>query len=327
MKKRLSITQYRDGLLQGDRVILAKAITLIESKLATDQELAEALLTQIITHTGNSLRIGISGVPGVGKSTFIESFGTYLCDQGHKVAVLAVDPSSTLSKGSILGDKTRMNALSVNPLAFIRPSATGGTLGGVGSKTRESILLCEAAGYSHILVETVGVGQSETLVRDMVDFFLLLMLAGAGDELQGIKRGIMEICDGLLINKADGENKKAAIRAAADYRNALHMYREHESGWTARVQTISSLDKSGMEAVYKMLKEYEELVKQNGFFEKNRHQQNIAWLMELIRNELLSDFQNFQRTNPVWEKETESLKLGISPVRTVFQNIIQAYKK
>lgn len=326
MNKRLSITHYKEGLLRGDRVILAKAITLIESKLPADQELAEGLLTEIIAHTGKSLRVGISGVPGVGKSTFIESFGTYLCDQGHKVAVLAVDPSSTLSKGSILGDKTRMNALSVNPLAFIRPSATGGTLGGVTSKTRESILLCEAAGYTHILIETVGVGQSETLVREMVDFFLLLMLAGAGDELQGIKRGIMEICDGLLINKADGENKKAAMRAAADYRNALHMYREHESGWAAQVQTISSLDKSGMEAVYTMLMEYEKLVKQNGFFEKNRHEQNIAWLMELIRNELLRDFQEFQQTNPVWKKETDLLKLGISPVRTVFQNIIRAYR-
>lgn len=326
MNKRLSIAQYRNGLLSGDRVILAKAITLIESKLALDQELAEVLLTEIIAHTGKSLRIGISGVPGVGKSTFIESFGTYLCDQGHKVAVLAVDPSSTLSKGSILGDKTRMNTLSVNPLAFIRPSATGGTLGGVTSKTRESILLCEAAGYSHILIETVGVGQSETLVREMVDFFLLLMLAGAGDELQGIKRGIMEICDGLLINKADGDNKKAAMRAAADYRNALHMYREHESGWVAQVQTISSLDKSGMDAVYSMIQEYEKQVRKIGFFEQNRHQQNIAWLMELIRNELLSDFQKFQQTNPVWKKETELLKLGISPVRIVFQKIIRAYK-
>ena len=326
MNKRLSIAQYRDGLLSGDRILLAKSITLIESKLESDQKLAEALLSEIIPYTGKSLRIGISGVPGVGKSTFIEAFGTFLCEKDHRVAVLAVDPSSTLSKGSILGDKTRMNALAVNPRAFIRPSATGGTLGGVASKTRESILLCEAAGYTHILIETVGVGQSETLVREMVDFFLLLMLAGAGDELQGIKRGIMEICDALLINKADGDTIKAANRAAADYRNALHLYREHESGWAARVQTVSSINKVGMDEVYTLINDYEGLVRSNGFFEKNRHQQNLAWLMELIRLELLQNFETFQRTDPVWKSETESLKMGISPVRTVFQNIIKAYK-
>ncbi len=326
MSKRLSIAEYRDGLLSGDRVMLARAITLVESKLDSDQALAEALLSEILPHAGKSIRVGISGVPGVGKSTFIEAFGTYLTEQGHKVAVLAIDPSSSLSKGSILGDKTRMNKLSVNPKAFIRPSSSGGTLGGVASKTRESILLCEAAGYDWILVETVGVGQSETLVRDMVDFFLLLMLAGAGDELQGIKRGIMEICDALLINKSDGDNAKPAKRAAADYRNALHLFREQESGWIPKVETISSLLMEGMDATYKMLQAYQLHTTTNGFFEKNRHNQDVAWLMEMVREELLRDFKNFQMNHEVWKKEMDDLKMGISPVRTVFRSLMKAYR-
>lgn len=326
MSKRLSIAEYCDGLLSGDRVMLARCITLIESKLDSDQKLAEALLNEILPHAGKSMRVGISGVPGVGKSTFIEAFGTYLTEQGHKVAVLAIDPSSSLSKGSILGDKTRMNKLSVNPNAFIRPSASGGTLGGVASKTRESILLCEAAGYDFILVETVGVGQSETLVRDMVDFFLLLMLAGAGDELQGIKRGIMEICDALLINKADGENAKPAKRAAADYRNAPHLFREQESDWIPKVETVSSLLIEGMDKTYEMLQAYKLHTQTNGFFEKNRHNQDVAWLMEMLREELLRDFKNFQMNNNFWKKEMEALKMGISPVRTVFRSLMNAYK-
>lgn len=326
MSKRLSIAEYKEGLLAGNRVSLARCITLVESKLESDQQLAGELLEAIMSHTGNSLRIGISGVPGVGKSTFIEAFGNHLTSQGHKVAVLAIDPSSSLSKGSILGDKTRMNELAVNPNAFIRPSASGGTLGGVASKTRESMLLCEAAGYDWILVETVGVGQSETLVREMTDFFLLLMLAGAGDELQGIKRGIMEICDALLINKADGDNAPRAKRAAADYRNALHLFREPESAWLPKVETVSALNKEGMDVVYKMLTDYRNHTRLNGFFDKNRHQQDLAWLMEMVKEELLKNFEKFRKNNSVWTLATDELKTATIPVRTAFQRIMEAYK-
>ncbi|MBI1221291.1 MAG: methylmalonyl Co-A mutase-associated GTPase MeaB [Bacteroidetes bacterium] len=327
MSKRFSIAEYKKGLLDGNRVSLARCITLVESKLASDQELAGGLLEAIMPHTGHSIRVGISGVPGVGKSTFIESFGTYLTEQGHKVAVLAIDPSSSLSKGSILGDKTRMNKLAVNPKAFIRPSASGGNLGGVASKTRESILLCEAAGYDWILIETVGVGQSETLVREMTDFFLLLMLAGAGDELQGIKRGIMEICDALLINKADGDNAIPAKRAAADYKNALHLFREPESGWLPKVETISSLHDQGIDRVYEMVNAYHNHTLHNGYFEENRHKQDIAWLMELIREELLKSFAQFRQDQSIWEEETCAIKSGKIPVRTAFQHIMKAYRQ
>ena len=223
-QSRLSIKEYKEGILKSDRVILSRAITLVESNLITDIALAQELLEAIIPFSSQSIRIGITGVPGVGKSTFIESFGEYVIGQDKKLAVLTIDPSSQLNKGSILGDKTRMESLSRNPSAFIRPSASGTTLGGVSGKTREVMLLCEAAGYDVIFIETVGVGQSETLVHGMVDFFLLLMLAGAGDVLQGIKEGIMEMADAVVINKADGENLKAAQRAKVEYQNALHLF-------------------------------------------------------------------------------------------------------
>jgi LAO/AO transport system kinase len=323
---RLSIAQYRDGIRQGDRVILARAITLVESRLASDQKLAEELLNDILPFTGNSIRVGISGVPGVGKSTFIDAFGTFLTGTGKKVAVLAVDPSSSVSRGSILGDKTRMARLSVDPMAFIRPTATGGTLGGVASHTRESMLLCEAAGYEWILVETVGVGQSETLVHGMVDFFLLLMLAGAGDELQGIKRGIMELCDALLINKADGDNISAAKRAAADYKNALHLFTEKESGWIAEVMTVSAITDQGMEAVAACIERYALQTRLNGWFDKNRLQQERSWLMELIENELQRDFRHFREKSPVWSSEMARLEKGETAVRSTFKNLMDAYR-
>ena len=327
MKKRLSVDEYLEGLLNSNRVILAKAITLIESTLDSDQLLAEELLDAVVPYTGNSMRIGVSGVPGVGKSTFIESFGNYLIQQSYKVAVLAIDPSSALSKGSILGDKTRMNTLATHPLAFIRPSASRGNLGGVGSKTREAMLLCEAAGYQYIMVETVGVGQSETLVRGMVDFFLLLMLAGAGDELQGIKRGIMELCDALVINKADGDNLPNAKRAAAEYKNALHLFRASQSGWVPKVQTISSIENVGMSSLFEMIQSYQQQGSDSGYFQHNRLSQQESWLNEMIHEELLREFVAFKNSNPIWNEVVEKMNQGKKSVRSAYRTVLDTYKR
>ena len=288
----LSLDDYVEGILKGDRVILSRAITMIESANPDHFEMAQAIIERCLPHSGNSLRVGITGVPGVGKSTFIESFGTMLTGMGHKLAVLAIDPSSERTKGSILGDKTRMEALSVDSNAFIRPSPSGSTLGGVARKTRESIILCEAAGFDVILVETVGVGQSETVVKSMVDFFLLLMLAGAGDELQGIKRGIMEMADGLVINKADGDNKAKAVGAQAQYRAALKLFPKNESQWDVPVEVCSSLEGYSIDKVWKMILQYEALTKANGFFEKNRTEQNVNIFYNWINFTLQNDFYN-----------------------------------
>ena len=288
----LSLDDYVEGILKGDRVILSRAITLIESANPNHFEMAQAIIERCLPHSGNSLRIGITGVPGVGKSTFIESFGTMLTGMGHKLAVLAIDPSSERTKGSILGDKTRMETLSVDPHAFIRPSPSGSTLGGVARKTRETIILCEAAGFDVILVETVGVGQSETVVKSMVDFFLLLMLAGAGDELQGIKRGIMEMADGLIINKADGDNKAKAVGAQAQYRAALKLFPKNESQWDVPVEVCSALEGYAIDKVWKMILQYEALTKGNGYFEKNRTEQNVNIFYNWINFTLQNDFYN-----------------------------------
>ena len=243
---RLPLERYIEGILRGDRVTLARAITVVESDLAADSELAARMLDSILPATGKSRRVGITGVPGVGKSTFIDALGMHLIrERGERVAVLSVDPSSPISGGSILGDKTRMERLSVEERAFIRPSPARGHLGGVARRTRETILLCEAAGFENVLVETVGVGQSETAVRSMTDFFLLLMLAGAGDELQGIKRGIIEMIDGMAINKADGDNRRKAERARVEYSSALHLFPASADGWTPRVLTCSALQRRG----------------------------------------------------------------------------------
>ena len=288
----LSLDDYVEGILKGDRVILSRAITMIESANPDHFEMAQAIIERCLPHSGNSLRVGITGVPGVGKSTFIESFGTMLTGMGHKLAVLAIDPSSERTKGSILGDKTRMEALSVDPNAFIRPSPSGSTLGGVARKTRESIVLCEAAGFDVILVETVGVGQSETVVKSMVDFFLLLMLAGAGDELQGIKRGIMEMADGLIINKADGDNKAKAAGAQAQYRAALKLFPKNENQWTVPVEICSALEGFAIDKVWNMILQYEALTKTNGYFEKNRTEQNVNIFYNWINFTLQNDFYN-----------------------------------
>lgn len=269
---------------------LSQAITLIESDLPKHRLEGEQLIKKCLPHTGNSVRIGITGVPGAGKSTFIESFGGLLASKGHKIAVLAVDPSSAQSKGSILGDKTRMETLVQNPNVFIRPSASGSHLGGVAKKTRESILLCEAAGYDIILIETVGVGQSETTVHSMVDFFLMVQIAGAGDELQGIKRGIMELCDAILINKADGDNIKAAKLARQEYLNALHLYAEKPNGWTPKVLTCSALLDEGIEDTWTMIQDYVSYTKDNGSFNEKRNKQDEYWLYDTINHSLLDQF-------------------------------------
>ncbi len=274
--------QFSQGILAGSRSVLAKAITLTESTLAADRIKSEQLIKKLLPHTGQSIRIGISGVPGVGKSTFIEVFGELLTRHGKKVGVLTIDPSSQKTRGSILGDKTRMERLSRNPHVFIRPSPSALALGGVTYHTREAILLCEAAGFDIILIETVGVGQSETEVKSMVDFFLLLMLTGAGDELQGIKKGIMEMVDGIAINKTDGTNQKPSLMAKADAINALHMQPVSPSGWVPRVLTISALENKGIDDVWKMIREYEKLARDTGYFEENRIHQNKQWLDESI---------------------------------------------
>lgn len=277
-----SVRRLCQGILSSDRSLLAKAITLTESTLAADRRKSEQLLKRLMPFTGQSIRIGISGVPGVGKSTFIEAFGEVLTRAGKKVGVLTVDPSSQKTKGSILGDKTRMERLSRNPQVFIRPSPSSLALGGVTYHTREAILLCEAAGFDVILIETVGVGQSETHVRSMVDFFLLLMLAGAGDELQGIKKGIMEMVDGVAINKAEGENQKASQMAKADVLNALHLQPTTLAGWPPRVLTISAREHIGIEGVWKMILEYQHHAVSGGYFEENRKLQNKQWLEESV---------------------------------------------
>lgn len=274
-----------DQLKSGNRRALAKAITLVESKLDSHREQAQDLLNSLLPNTGKSIRIGITGIPGVGKSTFIEAFGLYLIEQGKKVAVLAVDPSSPIRGGSILGDKTRMELLSREDNAFIRPSPSEGALGGVAQKTRETMLLCEAAGYDVILVETVGVGQSEYEVAAMVDFFLVLMLPNAGDELQGIKRGIMELADALVINKADGESLNLAQQTQTHYKNAFHLL-SNDSFWQPKVQTCSALEKKGINDVWSMISEYQTLAEENGAFTGKRARQNRDWMQKLIHEML-----------------------------------------
>lgn len=289
---RLPLNQYVQGVLAGDRVVLARAITLIESRLAADSERAAQLLDAILPHTGRSRRVGITGVPGVGKSTFIDALGMHVIrDCGERLAVLTVDPSSPISGGSILGDKTRMERLSAEPHAFIRPSPAGGHLGGVARRTRETILLCEAAGYRNVFIETVGVGQSETVVRSMSDFFLLLMLAGAGDELQGIKRGIIEMIDGMAINKADGDNLRKAERARAEYASALHLFPPSGDGWTPRVLTCSSIKNTGIAEIWQMVLEHEALLGATGRIAERRTLGDLQWMEDLISMGLAELFQ------------------------------------
>ncbi len=289
-KDLLQPEQYIKGILDHNRTVLSQAITLVESSLPGHQEIAAGIIEGCIPYSGNALRIGITGVPGVGKSSFIESMGKNITAMDHKLAVLAIDPSSERSGGSILGDKTRMEELSQDMNAFIRPSPSGGSLGGVARKTRETIILCESAGFDIILVETVGVGQSETTVHSMVDFFLLLMLSGAGDELQGIKRGIMEMADLIAITKADGTNMEKAGKAKTEYQNALHLYPPAFSGWIPEVLTCSALEGTGLDEIWDAIMEYARLTKENGFFQENRNRQAKNWMYEFIHESLTSDF-------------------------------------
>ena len=286
MRQLPSLDALETGLLAGDRAMLARAITLVESEAAAHQQMAADLLDRILPHTGNSLRIGITGVPGVGKSTFIDALGTQLTQAGHRVAVLAVDPSSGRTGGSILGDKTRMERLAYDERAFIRPTAAGKSLGGVARATWEAMMLCEAAGYDIVLVETVGVGQSETAVASLVDFFMLLMLSGAGDELQGIKRGIMEMADMLVINKAEGDNLQPAKQAAANYRNALHLFPPHPGGWTPLVKLCSSREGSGVAEVWQSVRSYVDLCGANGYLQQKRAEQRVQHFHEFTRQRL-----------------------------------------
>lgn len=298
-KKNIAVEEYIQGILSGNRTMLSQTITLVESSLPVHQKIAQEIIEKCLPYAGKSIRIGITGVPGVGKSTFIETFGMYLTSLGKKLAVLAIDPSSERSKGSILGDKTRMEQLSTNPDAFIRPSPSAGSLGGVARKTRETIILCEAAGFDTIFIETVGVGQSETAVHSMVDFFLLLMLSGAGDELQGIKRGIMEMADTIAITKADGSNVQKSDLAASQYRNALHLFPKSPSGWIPNVLTCSALSGTGIENIWKSINEYLQLTQTNNFFNYKRLEQAKYWMYETINQSLKSHFYN----NPDIEKE------------------------
>ena len=299
-----------EGILERNRPVLSRTITLIESALPDHQALSREILTRLLPHTGKAVRLGITGVPGVGKSTFIESFGMYLVGKGHRPAILAVDPSSTRSGGSIMADKTRMERLSVEPNAFIRPSPSSGVLGGVARKTREAMLLCEAAGYDVIIVETVGVGQSETAVASMVDFFLVLMLAGAGDELQGIKKGILELADAIVINKADGDNLEKAERARKEYENALHFLRPVSAVWTPPVLMCSALEKSGISAVWEMILSFREKITAAGELEAKRKKQALDWMWALVDEGLKDRFQRNREVKNHLPEITQAIQNG-----------------
>ncbi len=315
-----SAAELVEGIIKGDMVSLSKAVTLVESLAPAHQQLAREVIEKCLPHSGKSRRIGITGVPGAGKSTSIDVFGMHVLKQGGKLAVLAIDPSSERSKGSILGDKTRMEKLSQQPGAFIRPSPSAGSLGGVARKTRETIVLCEAAGYDNIFVETVGVGQSETAVHSMVDFFLLIQIAGAGDELQGIKRGIMEMADGIVINKADGDNVERARLAMAQYRSALHLFPTPPSGWHPEVLTYSGYFELGIDEVWDMIDRYFAFVEGNGYFEERRRQQARYWMFETIDAELRRRFYDDPlRSGRIAEAERQVLSNRLSPFEAAWK--------
>ncbi len=313
IKRRSTRKDLLNGILNGDRIRLSQAITVVESQRPEDQQMAAELLDSLITHTGGSIRIGVTGVPGAGKSTFIEAFGLYLTSLGKQIAVLSIDPTSALSRGSILGDKSRMPLLAQSPNAYIRPSPTGQSLGGVAQATNEIILLCEAAKFDVVIVETVGVGQSETMVKDMVDFFLLLMLSGGGDELQGIKRGIMEMADALVINKADGQNIEAAKDAAQNYKMALHLFPPRENQWQVPVATCSAMENTGITNVWEMIGQFVELTRENGSFEKNRETQRSKWFDDAVRTFLVNQIlQNSSKYDSLDHLQREVISRHIS---------------
>ena len=325
-KRELSVSDYVEGIVKGDVTVLSQAVTLVESVKPEHQAVAQEVIEKCLPYSGNSVRVGISGVPGAGKSTSIDVFGLHVLEEhGGKLAVLAIDPSSERSKGSILGDEGRRGKLAVRPRSFIRPSPSAGSLGGVARKTRETIVLCEAAGFDKIFVETVGVGQSETAVHSMVDFFLLIQLAGTGDELQGIKRGIMEMADGIIINKADGDNLERARLAATQFRNALHLFPAPESGWTPQVLTYSGFYNLGVKEVWDMVYKYIDFVKDNGYFEYRRNEQSKYWMYETINEQLRDSFyHNPQIEAMLTGKENQVLQGNLTSF-VAAKNLLDTY--
>ncbi len=325
-RRRLSVEEYVEGVLAQNRNTVAQAITLVESNAPAHMTMAQEVLKQLLPHTGNSIRIGITGVPGVGKSTFIEALGLHLLQQNHRVAVLAVDPSSTVTRGSILGDKTRMELLSQDPKAFIRPSPSGGTLGGVTRKSRETILVCEAAGFDVVLVETVGVGQSETTVRQMVDFFLLLMLTGAGDELQGIKKGIMELADALLINKADGDNKPRAEAARLEYNRALHYLAPATKGWRTRAYTCSATKGDGIAQIWSVVEDFHKQTRESGVFDQRRRAQTLEWVYFMVEEHLRNSFFSHAGVEDIRGQIERAVVEGHLPPTVAAQKLIRKFE-
>lgn len=321
----LPVKTYVEGIRSGNRSLLSQAITLVESSLSKHQAIAQEIIEQCLPFTGKSIRIGITGVPGVGKSTFIEALGVLVTGKGHQLAVLAIDPSSERTRGSILGDKTRMEQLANDKNAFIRPSPSAGSLGGVARKTKEIIVLCEAAGFDVVFVETVGVGQSETAVHSMVDFFLLLMLAGAGDELQGIKRGIMEMADAIAINKADGDNLTKAQLAMRQYQNALHLFPPSESGWEPLVRTCSALTNDGVEAIWGIVEQYKRFSLESGYLHRKRQEQEQRILFETIRENLKDDFFNHPSVAGEIQEAKEKIATGKASAYQMAAHLLQIY--
>lgn len=326
-RRKLSVDDYVQGVLSGNRTILAQTITLVESNAPRYIEMAQEVIKQLLPYTGRSIRIGITGVPGAGKSTLIETFGCMLCEQGRRVAVLAVDPSSSVTRGSILGDKTRMDRLSRQPNAFIRPSPSGGTLGGVTRKSRETILVCEAAGFDTVLVETVGVGQSETTVRSMTDFFLLVMLTGAGDELQGIKKGVIELADALLINKADGDNIIKAQVAKEEYNRVLHYLKPASEGWMPEAYTCSALTGAGVAHIWDVVERFRHQMQSTGTFEKRRKSQVLEWVYTMVQEHLQTGFFNDPNVKKIIPGIEQQVSEGSISATIAAKELLAAYEK
>lgn len=320
-----SVDQYIKGIEKRDRVLLAQAITLVESNAKQHFEKAQKIIEAVLQNKNSSIRIGITGVPGAGKSTFIDSFGTYLCEQGYYVAVLAIDPTSQVSKGSIMGDKTRMERLSRHPNAYIRPSPSGGNLGGVSRKTRETIILCEAAGYNIILVETMGVGQGEFVVREMVDFFLLLVLTGAGDELQTMKKGIMELPDLVVVNKADGENITKANKAKSEYNSILHFLSSYTKDWETRAVTASSIEETGIADIWEIIKTFEKQTKKSNLFYKRRTEQQLNWLHDLVKQEVYRHFYEHPLIKDKLNLAEQTVKTGSKHVSRTALELVNLF--